>query len=108
VKRTADSDAALRFVIGRIEEEATRSDEPLSDEQCFLLNHLPKVSALPQAYGADPESPMVLVPRDTEYEKLCGLAKASHRNDLRLNPALASWLKQGLNENGDAKEQLIQ
>jgi hypothetical protein len=51
---------------------------------------------------------MVLVPRDTEYEKLCGLAKASHRNDLRLNPALASWLKQGLNENGDAKEQLIQ
>ena len=24
----------------------------------------------------------------TEYEKLCGLAKAAHRNDLRLNPAL--------------------
>jgi hypothetical protein len=31
VNRTADLDAALAFVIGRIEEEATRSDEPLSD-----------------------------------------------------------------------------
>ena len=88
VNRTADLDAALAFVIGRIEEEATRSDEPLSDEQCFLLNHLPKVSALPQADGADPESPMLLLPRDIEYERLCGLAKAAHRNDLRLNPAL--------------------
>ena len=88
VNRTADLDAALAFVIGRIEEEATRSDEPLSDGQRFLLNHLPKVSALPQADGADPESPMLLLPRDIEYERLCGLAKAAHRNDLRLNPAL--------------------
>ena len=89
VNRTADLDAALAFVIGRIEEEATRSDEPLSDGQRFLLNHLPKVSAWPQADGADPESPMLLLPRDIEYERLCGLAKAAHRNDLRLNPALA-------------------
>ena len=89
VNRTADLDAALAFVIGRIEEEATRSDEPLSDGQRFLLHHLPKGSALPQADGADPESPMLLLPRDTEYERLCGLAKAAHRNDLRLNPALA-------------------
>jgi hypothetical protein len=51
VNRTADLDAALGFVIGRIEEEATRSGESLSDEQRFLLNHLPKVSALPEAYG---------------------------------------------------------
>lgn len=89
MNRTADLDAALGFVIGRIEEEATRSGEPLSDEQRFLLNHLPKVSALPEAYGADPESPMVLVPRDTEYERLIGLAKAAHLNDLRLNLASA-------------------
>ena len=89
VNRTADLDAALGFVIGRIEEEATRSGESLSDEQRFLLNHLPKGSALPEAYGADPESPMVLVPRDTEYERLIGLAKGAHLNDLRLNPASA-------------------
>jgi hypothetical protein len=89
VNRTADLDAALGFLKGRIEEEATRSGESLSDEQRFLLNHLPKGSALPEAYGADPESPMVLVPRDTEYEMLIGLAKGAHLNDLRLNPASA-------------------
>jgi hypothetical protein len=70
VNRTADLDAALAFVIGRIEEEATRSDEPLSDRQRFLLNHPPTVSALPPADGADPESPMLLLPRDIEYEAL--------------------------------------
>jgi len=85
--QTADLDRALGFVIRRIEEEATRSGEPLSDEQCFLLNHLPKYSALPQNYGADPESPIVLVPRDATYERLCAVAKAAYHNDLRLNPA---------------------
>jgi hypothetical protein len=70
VNRTADLDAALEFVIGRIEEQATRSDEPLSDGQRFLLNHLPTVSALPPADGADPESPMLLLPPDIEYEAL--------------------------------------
>jgi hypothetical protein len=32
MNRTADLDAALRFVIGRIEQEAARSEESLSDE----------------------------------------------------------------------------
>lgn len=74
-------------MIGRIEEEAIRSGDPLSNEQRFLLTHLPKASVVPQEYGADPESPMVLVPRDTEYERLCTVAKAAHHNDLRVNPA---------------------
>src|ERR1700682_178092 len=85
--RTVDPDRALGFVIWRIEEEAKRSGEPLSDEQRFLLNHLPTYSALPQTYGADPEFPVVLVPRDTTYERLCAVAKAAYHNDLRLNPA---------------------
>jgi hypothetical protein len=85
--QTADLDNALGFVIRRVEEEATRSGEPLSDEQRFLLNHLPENSALPQNYGADPESPIVLVPRDALYERLCAVAKAAYQYDLRLNPA---------------------
>jgi hypothetical protein len=87
-----DSGVAQEFVIRRIEEEALRSGEPLSDEQRVLLNQLPKDSALPRAYGGDPEFPQVLVPRDTTYERLCALAKAAHKTDLRVNPSLAfSW-----------------
>jgi hypothetical protein len=86
--RTADLDTALGFVIGRIEEEAKRSGEPLRDEERFLLHDLPKDTALPQP-GFDPESPPVMVFRDTTYERLCAVARAAHSNDLRLNPASA-------------------
>lgn len=89
--RTADLGAALRFVIGRIEEEAMRSGGPLSDDQHLLLNNLPKHSSLPEIVTGDPESPPLLVPRDTTYERLCALAKAAHRNDLELNPASLDW-----------------
>ncbi len=89
MNRTADLDIALGFVIGRIEEEATRSGEPLSDEQRFLLNHLPKYSAFSQPYGGDPEIPAQPIPRDFIYERVCAVAKAAHNNDLRLNPASA-------------------
>jgi hypothetical protein len=85
-----DLDTALGFVIGRIEGEAPRSGEPLSDEQRFLPNHLPKESALPQPYVGDPEFPPVLVPRDTAYERLCTLAKTARQNDLVVNPSLAA------------------
>jgi hypothetical protein len=86
MNRTADLDTALRFVIERIEEEATRSGEPLSDEQRFLLNHLPAYSAWTQPYGGDPEIPAQPIPRDTTYERVCAVAKAAHHHDLRLNP----------------------
>jgi hypothetical protein len=90
MNRAADLDIALGFVTGRIEEEATRSGEPLSDEQRFLLNHLPKDSLLPQAYDTAPESPVVLLPpRDATYERLCAVAKAAYHNDLRMNSASA-------------------
>jgi hypothetical protein len=85
---TTDFDTSLAFITGRIEEEAARSGEPLSDEQRFLLNHLPNNSALPIWNGADPEWPAVLISRDSAFERLCALAKAAH-NVARLNPASA-------------------
>ncbi len=44
---TADLDAALQFVIRRVKEEATRSGEPLSEEQASLLEDLPLRSVFP-------------------------------------------------------------
>jgi len=89
--RTADLGVALGFVIGRIEEQAMRSGEPLTVEQRLLLNDLPKTSSLPGMFTGDPESLPMLVPRDATYERLCALAKAARRNDLALNPASLDW-----------------
>jgi hypothetical protein len=83
--------AALTFVISRIEEQAMLSGEPLSEDQRFLLNHLPKVSSAPEISVGDPENPVHLIPRDTTYERLCALAKAARRNDIQLNPASLDW-----------------
>jgi len=89
VNGRTDLEAALRFVIGRIEQEAARSGESLSDEQRFLLNNLPKDSVLSQPYGGYPEIPAQPIPRDTTYERVCAVAKLAHHNDLGLNPASA-------------------
>jgi len=91
MNRTADLGAALGFVIGRIEEQAIRSGEPLNEEQRFLLNNLPEHSAAPSFIAGDPEFPSYLVPRDTAYERLCALAKVAHRSDLELNSASHDW-----------------
>src|ERR1700694_2687300 len=72
---------------GRLREEATRSGEPLSDEQRFLLNHLPNNSGLPIWNCADPEWPAVLIPGDAEFERLCAVAGAARNRDARINPA---------------------
>jgi hypothetical protein len=87
---TADLRMALNFVIARIEEEADRSGVPLNDEQRRLLADLPSSSTLPQPYVGDPESPLAIVPRDFAYERLCSLARAAHKSDLRLHSASAS------------------
>jgi hypothetical protein len=89
--RTADLVAALEFVVGRIDEEAMRSGAPLTDEQRSLLNNLPTVSSLPEIVTYDPESPPQVVPRDTNYERLCAAAKAAYRSDRELNPASLDW-----------------
>jgi hypothetical protein len=90
--RKADLCAALEFVIGRIEEEAMRSGEPLSEESRFLLNNLPRHTDAPQFTNTgDPELPLYFAPRDTAYERLCALAKTAHRSDLELNPGSHDW-----------------
>jgi hypothetical protein len=55
MSRTADLDAALAFVVGRIEEEATLSSEPLSEQQRLLLRFLP--STIPSTIYPNPEFP---------------------------------------------------
>lgn len=52
--QTSDLQRALDFVIRRIEEEGMRSGEPLTDEQRFLLRHLPTEPVLSEAYFGDP------------------------------------------------------
>jgi hypothetical protein len=86
---TADLDKSLAFVIGRIAEEATRSGEPLSDEERSLLNDLPTDSVVPMGSGSDPESPTIPVPRDRAFERLCALAKDARNSDVRLAPTSA-------------------
>ena len=88
---TADLDAALRFVIRRIEEEANRSGEPLTDDEQLLLNNLPKDPPLFQNSGGCAEFPPVVVPRDATYERLCALAKSAHQSDRTVNAEAGSW-----------------
>src|ERR1700722_12627982 len=89
--RTADLDAARGFVMARIEDQAMRSGEPLSEEQHFLLHNLPRRSDPLEFNNGDPEYPVYLVPRDTIYERLCVLARAAHRGDVELNPGSQEW-----------------
>ena len=91
MQQTADLNAALAFVIDRIEQQAMLSGEPLNEEERFLLNNLPTVSTTPEVSIGDPEVPLLFVPRDKTYERLCVLAKAARSNDLQLNPASLDW-----------------
>ena len=91
MEQTADLRAALAFVIGRIEEQAMLSGEPLDEEERFLLNNLPTVSIAPEISVGDPEGPLPFVPRDRRYERLSVLAKAARRNDVQLNRESLDW-----------------
>ena len=92
MNEAAELESALQFVIRRINEEAVQSGEPLTEEQRFLLEHLPTEPVLSETYTVDPEYPPLVTPRDLDYEKLCALAKTAHRQDLQLNPHDRSWL----------------
>jgi hypothetical protein len=88
MSRTADLDAALAFVVGRIEEEATLSSEPLSEQQRLLLRFLP--STIPSTIYPNPEFPP-LVPKNLDLERICALGKAAYRNDSESSPSSLDW-----------------
>jgi hypothetical protein len=89
-KREADDlDIALRYVIGRIEEEASQTGKPLTDEERALLLDLP-ADSLFGAHVTEPEIPLV-VPRDLAFERLCALVKTAHTQDLQLDPNDRNW-----------------
>jgi hypothetical protein len=85
----SDLDVALQFVKRRINEEALRSCDPLTDDQRDLLEDLPAEQFLPEAYAGDPE--YIPLPRDLAFERLCALARAAHRRDRTLNPTERDW-----------------
>lgn len=60
VERTADLSGILGFVVGRIEEQAMRSGERLSEDEHFLLNNLPEHSEVPEFDIGDSEPPIRL------------------------------------------------
>jgi len=90
MNRTADLNAALSFVTGQVNEEAILSGEPLNAQQSLQLTNLP--SSTPAIWLPGPENPdPPLVPRDVNYERLCGLAKTAYLNDRQIHPASLDW-----------------
>ena len=89
--RPGDLDAALTFVIGRVEAQAMLSGEPLDEDERLLLNDLPTTPSMPEISNDDPMFPTHIRLRDTTYERLCALAKAARRSDVAENPALLDW-----------------
>jgi hypothetical protein len=90
MNRTADLNAALSFVTGRANQQATLSGEPLDVQQSLLLTNLP--SSTPVVWIPGPETPdPTLVARDVNYERLCALAKAAYLNDRKINPESLDW-----------------
>jgi hypothetical protein len=86
--RTADLEAALRFVTGRLEEQAMRPGEHLTKEQLFLLNTLPSLPPGAMAFYYRDQISAPPVPRDLNYERLCALGKAAYLSDRKLTPSL--------------------
>ena len=89
--RSADMNAALAFVINRIEEQAMRLGQPLDEEQRWLLNNLPDQSDVPEFSTGDPEFPAYFKLRDVTWERLCAVAKAAYRCDREMNPGSQEW-----------------
>jgi hypothetical protein len=85
--RTEDLDSALSFVVGRIEEQAKQSGEPLNDEQRLLLRYPPSGSTSGFGYV----TPAMLVPRNINLERVCALAKCVYPHDHQAEPASLDW-----------------
>ncbi len=95
---SADSDAALAFIVESITREAERSVAPLNDDEKHFLNHLPtepRNSTAVEATGFNTAYEEFLptpVLRDLQFEKLCKLARHAHSHDLQTRPeAVQEW-----------------
>ena len=86
--RTADLEAALSFAVQRIGEQARASGHPLNEEEDLLLRNLPSSNV---NYPIRISGPPKLVPRNTNLERLCALARAAYENDRRVNPMSRDW-----------------
>jgi hypothetical protein len=84
-----DLDAALKFAIDRINEQAVRSGDPLTQEQLALLRDLP-INGGPSMLG-DPELPPTPIPRDRNYEKLCAVGRAAYTDAEKQDPKKLEW-----------------
>ena len=89
-----DIDAALEFIFKRIEEEAARSGEPLSEEEHQLLHELPgrptrEFRYTPQMHG-DWGLEIQVPTRDIPYEKLCKVAKSAYDFDRNAGAAFTT------------------
>jgi hypothetical protein len=87
--RAADLNAALKFVIDRIAEEAAQFGEPLSREQHLLLQNLPSDSVANFA-ASDPEF-LAIVPKDLNYERVCALGKSAYLGDVPRSLGTLEW-----------------
>ncbi len=79
---TTDLRAALDFLTRRIEEEAVRTGDRLTEDQQLLLRELPKDSPLSGPNVGGPESPAYPIPRDPDFERLVSLVRSAYRHDL--------------------------
>jgi hypothetical protein len=90
MSRTADLNAALSFVTGRVNEEAILSGESLNAQQSLQLTNLPYSTSAIWLPGPETPDPP-LVPRDVNYERLCALAKTAYLSDRQIHPASLDW-----------------
>jgi hypothetical protein len=92
MKTDTSVETAAAFVIKRIEEEAFRLQEPLDDEQQFLLTNLPTTSTSSTSSGGFEELPPVVTLRDFNYEKLCRITRSAIEQDFEASPyGTANW-----------------
>ena len=82
--QTTDLEAALGFVIRRIEEQAEASGQALNEDEHPLLENLarPHKSIILSLQTSGLRS---LFPRNLNLERLCALAKAAYLNDRKTN-----------------------
>jgi hypothetical protein len=90
----SDLDSAVEFIIGRIDEAASRSGEPFTEHEKHFLHHLPKRPTNPTVNLSRGFYSRVALPtptlRDFSFERLCALAKDAHRQDLEMHPSAAT------------------